>query len=83
MRKRAEQAWRLWFGLFGCAAAKAFAASLLEMQGPVGADGSTPASHKVEGDFHHAGLAAKSGLWVKCDRVSVAKKKVKNHLFCR
>ena len=54
--RHAEQAWRLrWFGLFGCVAAKAFAASLLEMQGPVGADGSTPASHEVEGDFRHAG----------------------------
>ena len=58
MRKRAEQAWRMrWCGLFGCAAAKAFAASLLELQGSVGADGDTPASHEVEGDFRHAGLA--------------------------
>ena len=33
MRKRAEQAWRLrWCGPFGCAAAQAFAASLLELQ---------------------------------------------------
>ena len=58
MRKRAEQAWRMrWCGLFGCAAAKAFAASLLELQGSVGADGDT-LSHEVEGDFRHAGLAA-------------------------
>ena len=35
--------------LFGCAAAKDFAASLLEMQGSAGVDGVTPASHEVEG----------------------------------
>ena len=55
MRKRAEQAWRLrWCGIFGCAAAKAFAASLLKLHGAVGVDGMTPATHEVEGDFCYA-----------------------------
>ena len=59
MRKRVEQAWRLrWSWLLGCAAAKAVAASLLEKQGCVGADGASPAGHEVEGDFRYAGLAA-------------------------
>ena len=63
MRKRAEQAWRMrWCGLFGCAAAKAFAASLLE-QRSMRVDGVTPASHEVEGDFvttlHHSFSSSK------------------------
>ena len=49
MQRRVEQAWECdgsW--LFGCAAAKAVAASLLEMQGCV-TDGASPAGHEVEG----------------------------------
>ena len=61
-RARSETAltaWRMrWCGLFGCAAAEAFAAFLLELQGSVGVDGDSLASHEVEGDFRHAGLAA-------------------------
>ena len=33
----------------GCAAARAFAASLLELRSSAGADGPTPLSHEVEG----------------------------------
>ena len=44
--------------LFGCAAAKAVAASCLEMQECVCRDGASPAGLEVEGDFRHAGLAA-------------------------
>ena len=59
MQRRVEQAWRMrWSWLLGCAAAKAVAASLLEMQGCVGTDGASPAGHEVEGDFRYAGLAA-------------------------
>ena len=59
LQRRVEQAWRMrWSWLLGCAAAKAVAASLLEMQGCVGTDGASPAGHEVEGDFRYAGLAA-------------------------
>ena len=40
----------------GCAAARAFAASLLELRSSAGADGPTPLSHEVEG-FRGVGLA--------------------------
>ena len=57
MRRRMEQAWRLrWYGILSCAAARAFGASLLELRGGHGADGSVPPSHEVERDQHHAGL---------------------------
>ena len=40
MRRRAEQAWRMrWGGMLACAAARAFAASLLEQRSNVGGDG--------------------------------------------
>ena len=55
---------------------KAFAASLLEMQGPVGADGSTPASHEVEGDFRHL-HSQDSGCSVTVS--SLRRKKKKSH----
>ena len=59
MQRRVEQAWRMrWSWLLRCAAAKAVAASLLEMQGCVGTAGASPAEHEVEGDFRYAGLAA-------------------------
>ena len=55
MRRRKEQAWRLrWFSILSCAAARAFAASLLELRG--GVDGHTPPDQEVERDHHHAGL---------------------------
>ena len=43
--------------LLSCVAARAVAMSLLELPGVSGADGDTPASHEVERDFVHAGLA--------------------------
>ena len=58
MQPRAEQAWRLrWCGMFCCAAAKAFAASFLDMPLCLGCDGTTPWGHEVEGDLRYAGLA--------------------------
>ena len=37
LRQRMEQAWRLrWFSILSCAAARAFAASLLELRGSMG-----------------------------------------------
>ena len=56
LRKRTEQAWRLrWVSLLGCAATRAFAASLLELRAS-GAVGPVPPSHEVEGDHRSAGL---------------------------
>ena len=58
MRRRVEQARRLrWGSLLSCVAARAVAMSLLELPWVSGADGDTPASHEVERDFVHAGLA--------------------------
>ena len=52
LRKRAEQAWRMrWCGLLACAAARAFAASLLERGAAGGADGETPTVHHVVNDW--------------------------------
>ena len=57
LRRRAEQAWRMrWQSILSCAAAKAFAASLLELRGGFGADGLTPLTHEVENTFRFAGL---------------------------
>ena len=54
-RRRLEQAWRLrWF--LSCAAARVFAASLLELRGGHGADGQVPPAHEVEREQLHAGL---------------------------
>ena len=48
LKQRAEQAWRLrWCSILGCAAARAFAASLLNLRTAGGADGSTPLAHEV------------------------------------
>ena len=42
-RRRMEQVWRLrWFSILSCAAARAFAASLLDLRGGDGADGHAP-----------------------------------------
>ena len=57
LKKRAEQAWRLrWGAILGCAAARAFAASLLELRSGGGADGDVPSTHEVVNDHRHAGL---------------------------
>ena len=48
LKQRAEQAWRpRWRSILGCAAARAFAASLLNLRTAGGADGSTPFVHEV------------------------------------
>ena len=54
LRRRVEEAWRL---RWGCTAARAVAASLLELPSAQGADGDTPASHEVERDHRHALLS--------------------------
>ena len=57
LKKRAEQAWRMrWCCLLACAAACAFAASLLQRRGPGGADGETPSVHHVVNDWRFASL---------------------------
>ena len=48
LRKRAEQA--RWSSMLSCTAARAGAASLLELPGARGADGATPETHEVERD---------------------------------
>ena len=58
LKKRAEHAWRLrWGAILACAAARAFAASLLELRFGGGADGDVPSTHEVVNDLRHAGLA--------------------------
>ena len=57
LKKRAGQAWRMrWCCLLACAAARAFAASLLERRGPCGADGETPSVYHVVNDWRFASL---------------------------
>ena len=57
LQMRAEQGWRLrWCSLLSCAAARAFASSLLEQRGPGGVDGATPSVHQVLHDWRFAGL---------------------------
>ena len=57
LRKRVEQAWRLrWWSLLSCAAARAFACSLVNLRICGGADGNLPLSCEVEGEQRHAGL---------------------------
>ena len=57
MRRRVEQAWRLrWWTMLSCAAARAFAASLLGMRCSRGSDGVSPPSDVVVRDNHYAGL---------------------------
>ena len=57
MRRRVEQAWRMrWAGILGCAAARAFASSLLEQRPSGGVDGVTPLLPDLLSDFRHAGL---------------------------
>ena len=48
LQKRVEQAWRTrWGSILGCAAARAYAASLLELKHGGGADGDVPLAHDV------------------------------------
>ena len=55
LRRGAELAWRRrWVGLLACAAARAFAASLLELPGAAGADGATPSTSEVLEDARYA-----------------------------
>ena len=57
MWRRVEQAWRMrWAGILGCAAARAFASSLLEQRPSGGVDGVTPLLPDLLSDFRHAGL---------------------------
>ena len=57
LRGRAEQAWRLrWASTLACSAARAFAASLLNLRVGGGVDGDVPRTHEVVNEFRHAGL---------------------------
>ena len=57
MRRRVEQAWRLrWWTMLSCAAARAFAASLLGMRSSRGSDGVSLLSDEVVRDHRYAGL---------------------------
>ena len=57
LRGRAEQAWRLrWASPLACSAARAFAASLLNLRVGGGADGNVPRTHEVVHEFRHEGL---------------------------
>ena len=46
-----------WGSILGCAAARAYAASLLELKHGGDADGDVPLAHDVISEFRHAGLA--------------------------
>ena len=57
LKRRGEQGWRLrWCGLLACAAARAFAASLMERRVSGGSDGATPSVHEVLNDCRFVGL---------------------------
>ena len=51
-----EESRMRWCCVLVCAAARAFAASLLERRGPGGADGETPSVHHVMNDGRFASL---------------------------
>ena len=58
LKRRAEQAWRMrWGAILSCAAARAFAASLLELKHGGGVDGDVPSTHDVVNDFRYTGLS--------------------------
>ena len=58
LRVRARQAWRWrWATLLACSAARAFALSLLERRGGLGADGATPSCSEVITEGRYAGLS--------------------------
>ena len=57
LRGRAEQAWRLrWASTLACSAARAFAASLLNLRVGGGVNEDVPRTHEVVNEFRHAGL---------------------------
>ena len=57
MRRRGEQAWRLrWGAMLSCTAARAFAASLLDLRLGGGVDGDVNNTHEVVNEARHAGL---------------------------
>ena len=59
LKRWVQQAWRMrWQAILSCSAAKAFAASLLELRGGSGADGDTPPSREVEFTFRYTGLGS-------------------------
>ena len=54
LRRRVQLVWRMrWQAILSCSAAKAFAASLLELRWVLGADGDTPPSYEVESAFKY------------------------------
>ena len=64
LQKRAEQGWRLrWGSMLACAAARAFAQSLLERRVPGGGDGPTPSVQDVLGEWRFAGLECGQVNW--------------------
>ena len=62
LRRRAEQAWRMrWMSILGCSAAKAFASSLLNLQGRRRGRRDTLQS-RSHGRFPHVGIG-RNRLW--------------------
>ena len=58
LRRGAVAAWRRrWVGLLACAAARAFAASLLDLPEALGADGEAPSTTAVLEDARYCGAA--------------------------
>ena len=56
--RESQGGWRLrWQALLSCTAAKAFAASLLDLRGGQGASGDAPWAHEVENTFKYDGLS--------------------------
>ena len=54
LRRRVRLAWRMrWQAILSCSAAKAFAASFLELRGGLGADGDTPPCSEVGSTFKY------------------------------
>ena len=57
MRRRVEQAWRMrWGAMLACTAARAFAASLLNLRLGGGVDGEVPTTQEVVNEARYAGL---------------------------
>ena len=58
MRRRVEQTWRMrWGAMLACTAARAFAASLLNLRLGGGADGEVPTTLEVVNEARYAGLS--------------------------
>ena len=65
LRARARQSWlHRWGSILSCAAARAFACSLLGLHGNLGADGHAPSVSDVLGDFSRAPIADSGGFAV-------------------